>query len=296
MVRRTRTEMSTDSAILERIAMYDEDYATARKAVLSKQIKIMCAAVGEPTNNYIPDDKQLPDAGHWIQIIYPPTCEVTAEHLSIWYAMPAFKESQWDFMFGQRGSRYKIKILTPIGEFMLFPHEYNLVKPDALSEYINMLGKTADETVDHVVLHWLDPRNEQFDIDKLFYIMSRGVTKSDAYKMLMGEVQSPHVCYFTFHEEYQYMFAGTGIGSLRARGAIEAHIRFVAKEKKAGTWYDLRTAEARAAANAEAEAKAEERRKEEDLERALTKKRNKAFGSMLDKAFPSLAKPKRRRA
>lgn len=276
--------------IEERMQLYDEDYMTARRAVRRANL----GRAPYSTVDNMPDEKQLPDEGAWIQVLMPPHCEITCEPLSIWYAMPAFDEKTWDFMEGELCNRYKVKVLTPIGEFMLFPTEYRIVDPASIAEYMNSLGPTNDETQEHVVIHWLDPRNEYFDIDRLFYIMSRGVTRADAYKMLMGEVKSQHVCYFTFHEEYQRILAGVGVMHLTARQTVNKHIDFVAREKAAGRWYNSEYAAQQKAANEKAEAEAAQRKKEQATKVKNQKKQDKLFSGMLDKMYPSSAAPKRR--
>jgi hypothetical protein len=273
---RMKNEAALNREIDKRVQS-GEDYITARKETRRKNLE----AFSRDTYDNFPDEKQLPDEGGWIQVIMPPHCEITCEPLSIWYAMPAFVGRTWDFMEGELSNRYKIKVLTPIGEFMLFPMEYRIVDPGSINEYMNQVGGTSDEDKEHVVLHWLDPRNEFFDVDRLFYLMSRGVSRGDAYKMLMGEVKSQHVCYFTFHVEYQKMFAGVGVPHLSARQNVESHIDFVLREKAAGRWYNPEYAAQQKAANAEAERLSKE---EGDLRKKKSKTRNdslKRFDSML---------------
>jgi hypothetical protein len=210
----------------------DEDIAEVMKREKDEQMEYFCAFNGEPLEDYLPDvgNKWVPDGGQWIQIIYPPFTEYTVEHLSIWFALPVVKKETFDLIH-RYSDRYKVKILTPKGELHLFPHEYNLVSEKTLNSYLNAPDGAGFS------VHWLDPRNEFFDADKLLYITSRGIRKSDAYRMLLGEIQSPHVCFMTFHAEYQKMFAGVGIPKLNARQVILNHINRTEALKAAGQWY-----------------------------------------------------------
>lgn len=273
MARRSSEQVQIE----DRMKYNDEDYMTARKAVRRAKLE----RAPWPLDDNFPGEKQIPDEGCWIQVIMPPHCEITCEPLSIWYAMPAFEAKTWDFMEGETQNRYKVKILTPIGEFMLFPSEYRIVTPESVHEYMNSLGSTGDPDQEHVMLHWLDPRNEYFDTDRLFYLMSRGLKRADAYQMLMGEVKSQHVCYFTFHVEYQEAFAGVGVMHLRSRDIVRKHIVFVAREKAAGRWYNAEYAKQQSEANERAEAEAASRAAKEAEAVKSLKRRNKAFANVL---------------
>lgn len=275
---------SEQKQIEDRMQWSGEDYMTARKAV--RREKLLDGHVTDLSIfDCLPDEKQLPDEGAWIQVIVPPHCEITCEPLSIWYALPVFKKNVFEFMEGDRSHRYKVKVLTPIGEFMLFPNEYRIVTPDSIREYMNMLGQSSDESTEHVVLHWLDPRNEYFDEDRLFYIMSRGVARADAYQMLMGDVKSQHVCYFTFHEEYQRMFAGVGSVNLQASRAVHSHIDFVNREKAAGRWYNAEYAAQRQAENQKIEEQAKAERQERDRQVKAYKRAARRKGSLFKLGF-----------
>jgi hypothetical protein len=277
-----RGEAATRREIESRIKYLEEDYTTARKAVLRENLT---SSWSEPLSgaleDNLPGDKQLPDEGAWIQVTNPPHCEITAEFLSVWYALPAYDAKTWDFMEGERENRYLVKVLTPVGEFRLYPSEYRLVSANTLHEYMTMLGKSNDQQAEHVVLHWLDARNEYFDTDRLFYIMSRGVSRPDAYKMLMGEVHSQHVCYFTLHEEYQHIFAGVGVSSLKARKATESHIRYVSMEKAAGRWYNADLIAKRQAEHAAYEVEWQKREAEAAVLRKNQRAAEKRFGGMI---------------
>ena len=233
---------ATRSAIDSRMKYLGEDEVTAMKAVNRENTLRACDARGEPSEDYVPDEKMLPDDGGWIQVKFPPHTVVPVEYLSCWYAVPTHQAEEWNHLHLGR-SRYTVRVLTPIGEVWLFPHEYTVVEPEKLYSYINMVGEDKNEDMNHVTLHWLDPRNDQFDCEKLHYIMSRGIKKADAYKMLLGEIHSPHACYLTFNVEYQRIFAGVGVTSFNANAAVNArasvnsHIDYCVTEKTAGRWY-----------------------------------------------------------
>lgn len=239
MPRLSRSDKRRQRDVESRMKYLEEDEFTARRAVIREELAELSFMRREPLEDYVPDDDHLlPDEGHWIQVKFAPHTEIPIEYLSIWYAIPVYKAENWSSYVQGNHKRYMVKILTPIGEVWLFPHEYQKVSVQSFAEYINMAGEDPDESQNHTTIHWLDPRNDHFDIEKLFYIRSRGIEKADAYKMLLGEIQTQHTCYITFNVEYQRIFAGVGVSSLNAREVMEKHIDYCLMEKAAGRWYN----------------------------------------------------------
>lgn len=165
----------------------------------------------ECVEDYFPEEygKQIPAAGAWIMLlmsvhvgkeIAPGVAEpVTLPHLSIWFATPAL------LTCGERyGFRPAVAVVqTPQGEVRVFPHEYTIVKD--LSAY---LGMTEEEGF---YIHFMREEGG-FDVDRLFYLMSRGIPKGEAQRLLLPELTDPFFCYFTFHPAYSDAF-GEGFGT-----------------------------------------------------------------------------------
>jgi hypothetical protein len=53
------------------------------------------------------------------------------------------------------------------------------------------------------------------DEDQLFYLMSRGYTREQAYLVLIDLVRDQEFAYFTMHPAYQEMFEGVGTSLAR---------------------------------------------------------------------------------
>lgn len=228
-----------------RIKYLDEDFVTASVNAKREFLLNNDHSLNGPLEDFIPEDRQIPNEGAWIQVKYAPHTEILVELYSVWFALPVYKEAEWMGVMANPDSRttYKAKIQTPDGELHVYPHEYNMVSIDYLAELINNVGKNDVDKNNHVNLHWLDPRNDAFETDKLFYLLSRGLQKFQAYKYLMGEVKSPHVCYLTMHPEYQKIYAGTGVHTLQARSAMLTHIKRCEKLKRSnkGSLYTTET-------------------------------------------------------
>jgi hypothetical protein len=207
-------------------------WADSEEAQLEReQIKDSICAFGDCVEDYFPEDygKKLPEEGAWIMLlmsvhvgkeIAPGVAEpVTVPHLSIWFAMPTLAGS---------GTRYDIRptkaiIQTPQGEVHIWPHEYTVVK-----DLTNFLEMTEEEGF------YINFMREDggFDVNRLHYIMSRGITKGVAQRILLPELKDPFFCYFTFHEAYSEMF-GEGFGSGHLTAANHERRREARRRKTA---------------------------------------------------------------
>ena len=179
---------------------------------------------GYPEEDLYPEEygKQLPPEGGWIMLLMAvhvgkelpdgnePDGEVSASdyskhgrkvarkvehidlpHLSIWYGMP---------QVASNGLR-QASIQTPQGEVRVFPHEYQITD---LSKWLEFDEK------DGLYIHFL--REEGLPEDAMFYLRSRGISKAEAQRMLLGSVRDPFLCWFSFHPDLAAYF-GEGYGT-----------------------------------------------------------------------------------
>jgi len=108
----------------------------------------------------------------------------------MWYAM---EEVRPHAVEGQ--ARHLAQIVTPRGSLWLWPGEYVVVRD--ISNYFAFPD-------DHIHINLLG--GDSVNADKLFYIRSRGISKKDAIKMLLGDVKSQDVAYVTVHPAYARCF------------------------------------------------------------------------------------------
>jgi hypothetical protein len=203
---------------IPRYVMNPEYIASREGQYEIEAAKEALARSGEMVEDYFPEDygKKLPENGSWIMLLCSvdvgnPLPDETFEnihvpHLSMWYAMPAVTN------FCRQVGPFEMPltlavIQTPQGEVRVWPHEYNVVND--LGRYLEF----AEE--DGLFIHFLHPETGGFDELKLFYLRSRGLSKAQAQRILLPELNNPNFCYFTFHEEYSKVFPnGTGIPRL----------------------------------------------------------------------------------
>jgi hypothetical protein len=89
-------------------------------------------------------------------------------------------------------------IATPAGDLHLWPHEYVMAtRPmDLASDPEAELHSLGGEVV--------------LDEDKMFYLQSRGIPRSEATLMIFDTIKSLDFVYVTFPEWLTTMFAGVG--------------------------------------------------------------------------------------
>lgn len=134
-----------------------------------------------------PDEcnSDIPKEGCWIMVKKSPPTDFTVPPLSMWYAFDD------PIPRGNSGLTYhRARILTPKGDLWLWPAEYTKVKD--ISVYF---GFKENEV--HIILLG----GEGVNSESLFYLRSRGISKADAIKMLLGEVKSQNVAFITFHPD-----------------------------------------------------------------------------------------------
>lgn len=190
-----RTEVTTEYRIWKQAHRWDADEAS--------QGQLLSHGDG-PANHavYYPEqyDKDLGE-GAWIFVIDPPITEQWSRFkvplLSLWWARPHVLND------GQFGTRlpYQAIIQTPAGDLHLWPHEYTLcVDPQEI------LGEEGME------IHTLGGE-PLLDEDHLFYLQQRGITRTEAVKMLFAQINQPNYCYVTLPPDAVNMFVGVGARS-----------------------------------------------------------------------------------
>ncbi len=143
---------------------------------------------------YFPKDHNLdiPEEGHWIFIAHVPSVEIRVTRFSVWYALPVVRTSGHSFPL------HLAKILTPMGELYLWPHEYRKIE---LAKILPFVGK-------HYTIHWFGDNNSiNFDPNTLHYIMSRGICQEKAIEMLLPETHSQTICWLEADQATQEAFS-----------------------------------------------------------------------------------------
>lgn len=140
---------------------------------------------------------KIPPEGCWIMVKRPPNTEFTVPPFSMWYALEDVRPRKSAGIYREDvGLAYHLaKILTPRGDLWLWPGEYVPVKD---------VSKYFEFPEEHIHINLLG--GEELAPDKLFYIRSRGISKKDAIKMLIGEVKTQNIAYVTVHPAYARMF------------------------------------------------------------------------------------------
>lgn len=166
----------------------------------------------EIEQDFFPDvaGKGLPAEGAWIiikmsvhvgkQIDDSQFQSIEVPHLSMWYARPASGKSH---EVGPRRKKIRISskfalIVTPDGTVNVHPHEYDIVTPDALREYMKYLGQGLE-------VKFLS-KSGAFNEDQLFYLRSRGIDLAEAQMLLLPTLHDPNFCYFEFDREIANYF------------------------------------------------------------------------------------------
>lgn len=147
---------------------------------------------------YFPEETKsdIPEEGHWIMVIQPPFAQIKVKKFSIWYAMNDNGNPHADYpMFVQRYA----KIQTPEGDLRLFPREYSKID---LTNYADIVG------TEHLKIVFMskNPVLEKETAEKIYYIQTRGISKLEACKLILGELKDPNLCYLEFHQAYIDMF------------------------------------------------------------------------------------------
>lgn len=178
---------------------------------------------GECPEDAFPEEysKDIPDAGSWIMLLVTINVGkmlddgqsvkcISVPRFSLWYAMPHISNMRiplHDLNF-KKGSKREFvhlrqSVITTLdGAIHIWPHEYKKVD-------INKFLEFCEE--DGFSIHYLS-EEAQVNKDALFYLRSRGISKADAQRMLLGTLTNPNYCYFTFAPEVVECF-GEGAGT-----------------------------------------------------------------------------------
>lgn len=177
-------------------------YIEKQKSKFIEELRNEGSVWGESPRNavsaYFPEEynEEIPEGGHWIMVTQPPHTEYTVKKFSIWYALNDAGKTRHDFpLFPIRYA----KIKTPKGELRLYPWEYSKID---LSKYADVIG------TEHLKLVFMseNPTLEKETAEKIYYIRTRGISKLEAYKLILGELKDPNLCYLEFHQAYIDMF------------------------------------------------------------------------------------------
>jgi len=164
---------------------------TAVTASASDSFAFRCKRLDE-YHDYFPGDNMLQKEGDWVMVKDPPNTEYTVTPFSFWFAIP------WP-MQGVRGhTLHRVKIKTPRGDLGLFSHEYSKIQD--IGKYFEFIGDGIDIKFFGGV--------EGVPKEQLFYLRSRGISKTDAIKMLLSLIRSQEVCWLETRKEVAEVFRG----------------------------------------------------------------------------------------
>lgn len=93
----------------------------------------------------------------------------------------------------------RVRVLTPDGEVCLEPHEYNILGD--VQPYLEQI----DDGYSFRELSGIGKAKKL--AEQLFYVMSRGISKVGAYKILLGQIDRPNVFWLEPHKELQRYFS-----------------------------------------------------------------------------------------
>lgn len=151
-----------------------------------------CKRVDE-YHDYFPGDNALQEEGDWVMVKEPPQTEYTVTPFSFWFAVP------WPMQGVMGHTLHRVKIKTPRGDLGLFSHEYSKIQD--IGRYFEFIGEGIDIKFFGGV--------EGVPKDALFYLRSRGISKTDAIKMLLSLIRSQEVCWLeTRRKEAEHFFRG----------------------------------------------------------------------------------------
>jgi len=167
-------------------------------------------------------EKDIADGGSWIMLLVSVTVGkmledgkntkvITVPYLSLWYAMPHISNMRvllHDLKLTRKREREYVYlrqavINTPDGAVHIWPHEYKKIDITKFLEFCEEDG---------LFIHYLS-EEARVDESALFYLRSRGISKADSQRMLLGTLTNSNYCYFTFAPEVAECF-GEGAGSL----------------------------------------------------------------------------------
>lgn len=142
--------------------------------------------------SYFPGNNELDPEGNWIMIKESPPTEYTVPPFSLWFATPWPQAGMLDKKL------HRVKVVTPKGSLGLYPFEY--VKCESITPFIELI-----DPKDGFELKFFG-NLEGAPKDALFYIRSRGISKVDAFKMLLGEIKTHGVCWIQADRKYAEIY------------------------------------------------------------------------------------------
>jgi hypothetical protein len=93
----------------------------------------------------------------------------------------------------------RVRILTPDGEVCLEPHEYSII--DDLQPYLDEIGEG------YFMRELGGIKSAKKLQEQLFYVMQRGIPRTTAYKLVLGEIERPNVFWLEPHPGLQAYFS-----------------------------------------------------------------------------------------
>lgn len=147
----------------------------------------------------IPDG--LDKKGNWIFIKDFIPVSMPIKPFSIYYGLPSpRKTTDW----GKVSVEWMFEIQTEYGSCKIREHEYSIITPDHMQEYIS-----ATRNGDAELIFYGQDTNSLIHKnmkDAIFYLQSRGISYSDALLMCVGLVDKQNIFRIEFRDEYLYHF------------------------------------------------------------------------------------------
>jgi hypothetical protein len=139
--------------------------------------------------------KEIKKKGEWIMLlrVLPVQKQWQNEKYDIYYAVPT--PSRMRLGEGIVVPYYKVQIVINGQEVCVWPHEY---VPYNISEVLEGVGTQW-------VFHRLGG-TPNYDVAKVHYLGTRGISKEQVYQMLMGAIQSLNYCYYSLVPEAHEYF------------------------------------------------------------------------------------------
>ncbi len=144
-------------------------------------------------------DEYLPkiwyEDAQWIMCIKTPTTSIKVPKFTIFLGVP---DESSDLKRLQIPKKYW-KVFTPYGELRLHLHEATVID---ITKYMDFIGTDLrmKQLTDNPQI------TDSIIKDRLFYIKSRGISKIDAFKMVLGDLKDPQLFYLVFRKEYQQIY------------------------------------------------------------------------------------------
>jgi hypothetical protein len=204
------TEQTPEQIRAEKVE-YVTNMLGIASGVLSADPSLRFAAA-EQFQDYFPGDNEVPEGGAWILVKKSPNTEYTVPPLSLWFAEP------WPMEGKSIALPHRVRVVTPRGHLGLFPREYSLIgNPERYYEFFGG-GMTV---------HFFGGDLAGVPEPALFYLRSRGVSKGDALKLLIGRIKGHGIMWVETDREVAKTYVRDGDWPDESRLATSAN--FTAK-------------------------------------------------------------------